>query len=317
MQIPIEIVKAIVAIQGSMVDVVTRMKGPETYEELRYKELFGSIEAFYKNAKIDHKNIFNSLKEWRGYAMINLKTYKERREYVKSLYQSKDIELRNLQESEVNNVVQPQIESDPGKNKKEGKIDDKRAFYKHWFFQFVIGPLVVGIILIFIQHGCSKKERPHLSIKLTSNYLELYPERNTFAISYQLENGKDDPTAYNIKKGHMRFDLSDKKSRSCKAYYEPKNIVDVLLPNERSAAHKDDIGDLDHSKSYKVQLIITYTSSKDIKEKVYYSSAIFEIKPDFRKDKLFRVLQKSKDADEGLTDLKAITNSIDSCNVFL
>lgn len=160
----------------------------------------------------------------------------------------------------------------------------------------------------------SSEERPHLAILLTNNFLELYVKKDTFALSYMLEN-KGDGTAYNIKKGHMRLDLPDKNLKGCKRFYEPENLVDVLIPHEKSTNHKDDIGKLDHNKSYKLQLVITYTSSKNVKEKVYYASAIFEIKPYPRGDKLFRVLSKLRGADEGLVNAKDIIESINSCEV--
>ena len=172
---------------------------------------------------------------------------------------------------------------------------------------------VIGIILtvVFGIPSCKQKNLiPRLSINLESHYLELYPESEISILPYKLTN-KGDGTAYNIKKGHMVFDLLNNDIRSCKKFYEPEDKNDVLIPDESSAGHKDHIGVLEHNKSYKVQLVITYSSSKTGKNKKFYSLANYEIQSDNRHDKLFKIFQKS--LDRGAAEERKIKDLINNC----
>ena len=113
MQIPQEISNSIKAIQGLMASIATGTKNPETFEEIQYKDLYESIENFYKDQKFQHKNPFKTLKQWRGYAMTQIKGYAARREYVKSLY--------SLEENSINSngAISDEAASIDNMNEKE------------------------------------------------------------------------------------------------------------------------------------------------------------------------------------------------------
>jgi len=192
------------------------------------------------------------------------------------------------------------------KNKMWGMVPEPLKFL------IILLVILISAILLFKPLMPNNKPlRPHLLITLTNNYLELYPKRGTFALSYKLKNSSDEVTAYNIKKGHMIFDSS---KDTCKPFYEPKNIIDVLQPKEESGAHKDDIGFLHHDKTYFAQFIMTYSASKkDIKGKKYYSLVNYEIRPKGNNELAFLILQKSKDASENPINERMIINSIKNC----
>ncbi|HBG61609.1 MAG TPA: hypothetical protein DDX37_07260 [Candidatus Omnitrophica bacterium] len=159
MQIPIEISKAILAIQGLMVDVATRMKGPENSEETRYQELYNLIENYCQKERTDHKNGFRSLKEWRGYAMANISKYTERREYVKSLYQWES-KISGNQKAEIDNNPAGCINGNIGGNTEEIIDTVQKSSMPHSLkntgIKILVG-VVIGVIVLCFQYGVFEK----------------------------------------------------------------------------------------------------------------------------------------------------------------
>lgn len=195
-------------------------------------------------------------------------------------------------------------------DRRKGVFAASRKWSPTTWFSVKMGILGLLIGSIPLIPSCVPKERPDLSIELAHDSLGLYKD-GSFAFPYRLINRGD--AAYNIKKGHMVFNLSDENNIRCKHFYEPIEKNDVLKRGETSVIHTDNIGFLDHNKSYKIQIIITYSSSKAIKKDIYYSSANYKIQPDNNNEQLFKIYQKSLDADDGLIKEKKIADLISGC----
>lgn len=52
------------------------------------------------------------------------------------------------------------------KNSRDIKADGQKPFYKHWLFQFIIAPLIVGLILILVQQDWYSKNHTEQSAEI-------------------------------------------------------------------------------------------------------------------------------------------------------
>jgi len=177
-------------------------------------------------------------------------------------------------------------------------------------FSFLTGATKTGQNEILDQLK-TKKIPPYLSIELATQNLLYDDKRAVFILPYRLRNVG--AVAYQIRKGHMIFEMSDKDDKGTKYYYEPDNIKDTLLPQQTSAIHVDDIGWLDTAKSYKVQLVISYSGSEVLLSKEYIVWANLEFHPDALKNG-FRIIQKSLGT--SIVDTRVIREKIGSYDRF-
>ena len=129
------------------------------------------------------------------------------------------------------------------------------------------------------QHA--KGERPYLRVEIVSPKLWLDKEGKSWLPYILINNGG--MTAYNIRKGHRIF---NEKKECIKHYYDTTNqyLLD-LVPGEKSPIHTDNLeklvieGNGLDEKFFKLQLIITYTKSKDENDTLYYSLVNLVLKP--------------------------------------
>ena len=73
-------------IHSLMVRVSTGKVRDRTKKENEYQELYNSLDEYFNSFGIHNPNGFSSLEEFYGYWDSSLPTYKERREFITSMY---------------------------------------------------------------------------------------------------------------------------------------------------------------------------------------------------------------------------------------
>lgn len=124
-------------------------------------------------------------------------------------------------------------------------------------------------------------QRPYLIVQIASFNLLLDNEGRSRLLYTLINNGK--MPAYNIRKGHRIF---NEKKECAKHFYDTTDqyLLD-LAPGEKSPIHNDNLEKLSikgnglGEKFFELQLIITYTKSKDENDTLYYSLVNLVLKP--------------------------------------